>query len=95
MLANVFSNTTPPRVEKDEGVPLLRLPDASRKSESVRVRGEKKRGFVARTLCCAYSTPPTHHGISFISRGSVLIHEAVIVSEWILTYRPVERISRF
>jgi hypothetical protein len=27
--------------------------------------------------------------ISFISRGSVLIHEAVIVSEWILTYRPV------
>ena len=25
MLANVFSNTTPPRVEKAEGVPLLAL----------------------------------------------------------------------
>jgi hypothetical protein len=50
MLANVFSNTTPPRVEKDEGVPLLGLPDASRKSESVRVRGGKKARF-----CCAYS----------------------------------------
>jgi len=25
MLANVFSNTTPPRVEKAEGVPLLGL----------------------------------------------------------------------
>jgi hypothetical protein len=25
MLANVSSNTTPPRVEKDEGVPLLGL----------------------------------------------------------------------